>query len=479
MITTIRRLTLCALLFAATPAWAYHFYDDPSGSDPPRWRSNAVGMSINTISFPATGSLHGPINDTIELWDDDEIPGSALGVTAGSINSLFISNNDNVNMVVATDLGTCEPGNIGFTDPRIPIQFLAWGGDFEEADILFNSNCTFTTAQYFDMYDALRAANQWDIRQLTIHEMGHSVGLEHENGTYDLGSSIGAGGVCCFPEIYDYAGFPTVMETWTSGGAFVADTGYLSRKYGVNEDDREGLRVLYPTGPSPILSDHDLAVSSYYTPDEDTITLGFKGTDCHNAVGARSRPDPRVDLFDLAMSQGLAFGSCPTGFDSVPPPEYTPPPATPLEVLSGATLSVVFSLLNLGTISETDVPFRVVMTQTIGATCPSSTCFVVEDASPDVSPNTPYERTTTFTVPDAPDGEYYLVAQIDYSGSITERDENNNIAVWNQKLEIVSLGCGCSTITGSSARLGSLWSLGVLALLGALRLGRRGRTRRS
>ena len=70
--------------------------------------------------------------------------------------------------------------------------------------------------------------------------------------------------------------------------------------------------------------------------------------------------------------------------------------------------------------------------------------------------------------PDAPEGEYYVVAEIDYDDDISERDEFNNMAVWNRKLEVVD-ACDCTSVAGSRTGGGSLAGIGLFALVLILR----------
>jgi MYXO-CTERM domain-containing protein len=234
------------------------------------------------------------------------------------------------------------------------------------------------------------------------------------------------------------------MAEGASGGSVLGDLGFLERQYQVNEDDREGLRFLYPD----LSGGDDVAIQSYYTPDDDTLHLD--GTYCWQYVGERSRPSPYTQLIRL---DGSEWG-CDTPLETSVP--------VPLPVYPTQTIEATFSLLNLGTTDRAAVAWKVYLSTTDSVTASST---LVATYSSGLSVDLPYERPTDVTIPSAmAPGTYYLIAVIDPAYAISELDETNNVAVWNQLVLVTALPeCGCSSGTGSVGLFGA--AVGLLFVL--------------
>lgn len=93
-------------------------------------------------------------------------------------------------------------------------------------------------------------------------------------------------------------------------------------------------------------------------------------------------------------------------------------------------------------------------------------CWEVTSGTTGVGPNRAYERVIDFEIPSGvPAGEYYLVLEIDSTGSYAEVEEGDgNIAVYNRRIEILQPPDGC---TCTSASPGG--AMGLLALLALYR----------
>ncbi|HNC99661.1 MAG TPA: MYXO-CTERM sorting domain-containing protein, partial [Myxococcota bacterium] len=266
-----------------------------------------------------------------------------------------------------------------------------------------------------------------------------AAGLDHEHGIYDT-DRLGADGPgqndWSTEQVNDYEGWPNTMEESLGGGSVIGDLGFLKRQYMVNEDDREGLRKLYPSSSNDGL---DVAVQSYHTPDADTIASAGPRT-CWTKIGERSRPDPYTDFLGQAVAQGLPFGTCPEEMKS-------PFPDSPFPIFQGAYLDATFSLLNLGNL-DTEVDWEILIS-------PSDIDFsrarVLLRRTSTLNVNRPFEVTSTVQIPlDMRAGGYWIVARMDPDGQLSEWDEGNNVAIWNRYVEVVPLSaCGCSTGPGA------------------------------
>ena len=209
--------------------------------------------------------------------------------------------------------------------------------------------------------------------------------------------------------------------------------------------------VCSPTGRSSFLS----SIQSYSTPYNDTL-LAVQAGDCGEFIAERSRPSPYTDFIQIGIDAGQSPGTC------VYPLEAAP--LEPLPLYPNQTFEAIFSLLNLGNSDRTGVAWKVYLSPTDAVTGSST---LVATFSSDLNVNIPYERPTDLTIPSTmAAGTYYVIAVMDPASAITERDETNNVAIWNQQVVVSSLpSCSCST--GGPVSVGSFSAL--LALLAVVR----------
>ena len=439
-------------LLLPPPALAYNYLDYNS---PPFWKSGGVIYTIRTVSFPESSSQHAALVRAVEEWDQGTIPGSSFGTDFGNSSSTDnVHFNDGVNDVVLTDVdrpGECNLALVVYRGKQEPTTRY-----IKEAELLLDVDCTWSGAiNWYDIHDPYYEADQYNLEQVAIHEMGHVAGLDHEHGIYDqyfiFHDRPGKKNDTRERIVEDYEGWPVTMETTVGGGSVIGDLGFLERQYMVNEDDRQGLRGLYPATDNDGV---DIAVQSYHTPDDDTLAAAGNG--CQGDLAERSRPDPRTDFLAQGVAAGQDYGDC-------PPNPVADSPQTVYPIFQGAHMDVTFSLLNLGN-QTTSVDWEIVLYST------ASNARSLQRRTSTLGANQPFEVTSTVTIPtDMAPGYYWIAARMDPDQTLAEVNEGNNQAIWNQYVEVVPLSaCGCS-----SGGAGSTSAL--LAGLGAIALRRRGR----
>lgn len=406
------------------------------------------------MSFPAGSGNNSAIDLAISEWDDSEIPASAFGISAGDGADFSPTNHDDVSHITLGAGGDFDDQDCLSNNPMPAFEEARIRGDhFRETDVWLNATCTWDgDGDYYDLFGGARAEGRMFTYQVMLHEIGHVVGLDHELGERVLSDTQWNedGDILAFADIVDYDGWPATMEPWSTGGA-VYDYDLFARTYVVNEDDRMGVRAIY-SGANPGGPGIDLAVQSFYVPDDDTVAGSAEG--CEIVIGS-TRPSPYVDLFDVAIQEDPTdvYGSCPDSVELHAPgdpwPVLTPVPDEPLLIAIGAPLDVHWSLTNLGDDDETAL-FRVMLTDSPSYldTCPNTHCWIVHESTPTLNRNRPYDKLTTITIPEVPEGTYTLRAMIDADDVLTEVVEWNNEAVFNQELEVVDIGCNCSTANG-------------------------------
>ncbi|HMV68718.1 MAG TPA: hypothetical protein PKA64_17840, partial [Myxococcota bacterium] len=403
------------LLLVATPALAFKDYSDDCGGTAAIWPSHGVTMSVSTISF-STAALRSDVEQAVESWDDAEIAGSDFEANHSTTGVTTTNNHDNINIIALaeiTEYGCAEwPGTIAVTDLDIEDCGLFGTPEIVEADILLNCSYDWTTSGswYDDFHGVGFNPYPYDLGMIVTHEMGHVVGLNDMYGP----------------------GFSAAMEGWASAGWTLGDSGYLQAdKFQSSEDDHVGVRSLYPDGAN---NSDDLAIqSAVYYDDGDTWDRY-----CQSST---TRPSPYHDLSAMAVAEGKDPEDCPSTIPSGPTELY--------EIYELGSMDVTFQAINNGdTTRTTDVRFYLASDDTDPATW-----VELSTRHPTLGANTPYAMTERVQIPEGTaTGWYYIVAEIDPDGALSEVREDNNTAVWKQPVWVTALPeCSCDGSGGRPA----------------------------
>lgn len=412
-------MTALLLVLLASPAMAYDYFY--CGATPAAWEGAAVAFSVSTLF---SSDLREAADESIDAWGEAVIPGSAMGVSHGLTSITTSSTRDGINIVAATEMDDCSDPNLrGNTEFRGSACEGETSVHITEADVYINACFSWLTwgsdLTYYDLNDELDEEGMLPFRMTMVHEVGHALGLNHAFFDHGEWPEEGAGP------------FAATMNPHVGGGSLVGDGQYLDNDFWqVSEDDREGLRMLYP---DPASTGIDIAVQMYEIDAE-----GYYGLYC---AGRNARPLPTVnDLSARAVEEGLDASECPSD-------RSTPSPEEPMAVLAGADLDIQYVLLNLGT-EWVDTYHWVRLVPSSG----SGTSHLLYVNNRTLRPDSPLVLHRTVTIPTSVEpGLYNVEVEVDYGDLLDEVDETNNVEVWNLQVDVQE--CGCQAGRGGAVLL--------------------------
>jgi hypothetical protein len=190
-----------------------------------RWGGSRADMYISTTSFPA-----GSIWDTdlqSAMWHWNNVKGSGFNFFVGR-DSDGGHNSSNGRNEIYFDVSETGTGSVlAVTHVRSHCYWLfGWNYGIDETDIAFNTSKSWNTGAF--NYSNLGAPISFE--GVALHELGHALGLNHEDRW-----------------------MATMNSIYPNGGPL----GYY-KEFDPNADDRVGARSLYPDGTTEI----DLAGSA-------------------------------------------------------------------------------------------------------------------------------------------------------------------------------------------------------------------------
>ncbi len=168
-----------------------------------RWPGDTAHLLLSTDTLPAGGAARRVLEESCADWSD--VDGSAFTFTLGEgDDAAALDHADRVSGVAFSP--SVQAGVLGVTYTR------DWRDRRLEADILFNDAVAWDTSGQPEWW-------QYDLGSTARHELGHALGLRHS----DAGCAALMGGAC---------GAPGVVRP-------------------LRDDDREGVRYLYPGPAAP------------------------------------------------------------------------------------------------------------------------------------------------------------------------------------------------------------------------------------
>lgn len=196
---------LTGALLATGPALAFQLL--PSNGIPVSWATpNAsfdVGIdgSPGAPAAPAGESWNGAFAQAMQRWNNATLFNWSLD--QGHYRDPCHEDNDNG---VGFRANACGP-SFGSSTVAITFQFFFVGGPFIETDIVFNNT------KIWDLYAGPERSTATDFSRVATHEIGHAMGLGHENGVAAIMNAFV--GDLEFPQADDIAGIATLYGKCT------------------------------------------------------------------------------------------------------------------------------------------------------------------------------------------------------------------------------------------------------------------------
>jgi Matrixin/CARDB len=207
-ISTLRAVLVIAI--AGTSLQAANW--STCGGNNLTWNSGWTNMYISTTSFPPGTSWDGALQDA--MWHWNNVQGSGFNFYVGRDTDGTHSSGNGMNEVY---LGS-EPGSaLAVTLVRYHCYwFFGWNYGLDEADIAFSDSLSWNTGSM----DYSNLGSPFNFEQVALHELGHALGLNHEDRW-----------------------MATMNSIYPNSGTL----GYY-REHDPLGDDRYAARALYPDG---------------------------------------------------------------------------------------------------------------------------------------------------------------------------------------------------------------------------------------
>jgi hypothetical protein len=208
-------LAAALLLAGASAASAYSWRTCGGGKQ--TWSGSRANMYISTTSFPPGSSWDGRLQNA--MWHWNNVKGSGFNFWVGrdtdgthrlgnGRNEIYLENNSGSALAVTYTRTRCY-------------WFFGWHRGIKETDIGYNVNYSWSTGSY--SY-ANPTGSPFNFESVSLHELGHSLGLLHENRR---------------------------MATMNSFYPNSGPLGYY-KQWDPYADDRQGARFLYPDSTTEV-----------------------------------------------------------------------------------------------------------------------------------------------------------------------------------------------------------------------------------
>src|SRR5215813_1655263 len=209
-------LQTVVLIAMVRTAQAYN-YNTCSGNNI-RWSNGWTNIAISTTSFPPGSPWDVDIQDAMWHWNNVKGSGFNYYYLRGTSGTHRFGNGVNE---MYFDGSEASGDTLAVTHISSHCHwFFGWNYGIDETDIAFNTNAGWNTGEF----DYANLKSPYNFEQVAEHELGHALGLNHEDRWMALMNS------------------------------YYANSGPLGyfKEHDPNADDRSGARFLYPDGTSEI-----------------------------------------------------------------------------------------------------------------------------------------------------------------------------------------------------------------------------------